>query len=208
MRSKNLARRDTVTVRRRRGIALRISTDRKLGWPLSAESKFERKPNPLRESDKNPKLNFLMLWHHQPDGRACLHIRSGMDLHGSKVNPPGYQGAYREDSDGLGYTLEYAIPWSLLNAGDDPPRAGDELAAMWLVHWSDEQGATWKGQLIDVMKQDEHGWNFDRAATWGKAIYHPKGNCQRNCSASATERTPPRQVNNLADCSAHTPDFC
>jgi len=157
------------------GIALRISADRKLGWPLTAESKLERKPHPLRESDKNPKLNFLMLWHYQPDGRACLHIRSGMDLHGSKVNPPGYQGAYREDADGLGYTLEYAIPWSLLNAGDDPPRAGDELAAMWLVHWSDEQGATWKGQLIDVMKPDEHGWNFDRAATWGKAIYHPHG---------------------------------
>jgi hypothetical protein len=25
------------------------------------------------------------------------------------------------------------------------------------------------------MKPDEHGWNFDRAATWGKAIYHAQG---------------------------------
>jgi hypothetical protein len=157
------------------GIALRISTDRKLGWPLSAASQRERSPQPLLESDKNPKLNFLVLWHYQPDSRACLHIRSGMDLHDSKVNPAGYQGAYREDDDGLGYTLEYAIPWSLLNAVDDPPQAGDQLAAMFLVHWSDEAGEKWKGQLIDVKKPGEQGWNFDRAATWGKAIYHAEG---------------------------------
>jgi len=57
----------------------------------------------------------------------------------------------------------------------DPPRAGDELAAMWLVHWSAPAGRTWQVQLIDVMKPNEPGWNFLRAATWGKAIYvhHP-----------------------------------
>jgi len=71
-----------------------------------------------------------------------------MDLHGLKVNPPGYQGAYRKDADGRGYTLEYSIPWSLLNAADDPPRAGDELAAMWLVHSGDPAGLKWQGQMI------------------------------------------------------------
>ena len=94
-----------------------------------------------------------------------------MDLHGVQVNPTGYQGVYRKDADGRGYTLEYTIPWQLLHAAEDPPRAGDELAAMWLVHWSDPAGRNWQGQLIDVMKPNAPGWNFLRAATWGKAIY-------------------------------------
>jgi len=94
-----------------------------------------------------------------------------MDKHRVQVNPPGYQGAFREDVDGRGYTLEYTIPSQLLNTADDPPRAGDELAAMWLVHWSDPAGRNWQGQLIAVMKPNEPGWNFLRAATWGKAIY-------------------------------------
>jgi hypothetical protein len=97
-----------------------------------------------------------------------------MDKHGVQVNPPGYQGAFREDADGRGYTLEYTIPWQLLNAADDPPRAGDELAAMWLVHWSDPAGRNWQGQLIDIMKPNEPGWKSLRTATWGKAIYTGK----------------------------------
>jgi hypothetical protein len=94
-----------------------------------------------------------------------------MDMHGLKVNPEGYRGAFRIDPDGRGYTLEYAIPWKLLNAADDPPTAGDELGFMFLTHWSDAEGNKWQGQLIDVTDPDEHGWNFERAATWGKAIY-------------------------------------
>jgi hypothetical protein len=42
---------------------------------------------------------------------------------------------------------------------------------MFLTHWSDAEGKKWQGQLIDVTDPDEHGWNFERAATWGKAVY-------------------------------------
>ena len=152
-------------------VALRISTDRQAGWPLSAVAESERQGRPATPADLSDKLSFVVLWFYEPEQQACIHLRHGMDLHGLKVNPPGYQGAYRKDADGRGYTLEYAIPWNLLNAADDPPRAGDELAAMWLVHWSDPAGRKWQGQLIDVMKPNEPGWNFLRAATWGKAIY-------------------------------------
>ena len=152
-------------------VALRLSTDRQAGWPLSAVANGERNGRPASPADLSDKLSFVVLWFYEPEQKACIHLRHGMDLHGLKVNPPGYQGAYRKDADGRGYTLEYAIPWNLLNAADDPPRAGDELAAMWLVHWSDPAGRKWQGQLIDVMKPNEPGWNFLRAATWGKAIY-------------------------------------
>jgi hypothetical protein len=155
------------------GVALRVSTDRKAGWPLKAEhvrAGKDRNPNP---SDVSDQLSFVVLWYHEPTQQACIHLRHGMDLHGRQVNPPGYRGAFRRDPDGRGYTLEYAIPWKVLHAEADPPRAGDELAAMWLVHWSDAAGRNWQGQLIEVMKPNEPGWNFKRAATWGKAIYLP-----------------------------------
>jgi hypothetical protein len=153
------------------GIALRISTDRKAGWPLHAESQFTKQKKPLTADDTNDKLNFLMLWFYQPENLACLQIKHGMDLHSPRVNPEGYEGAWRKDADGKGYIVEYRISWKLLGAEADPPRAGDTLAACWLAHWSDALGETWKGQLIDVLKPGEAGWNFDRAATWGKAIY-------------------------------------
>lgn len=153
------------------GVALRVSTDRKLGWPLSAESKFTKGKQPLTAADLSDKLSFLMLWFYEPEKLACLQIKNGMDLHNPRVNPDGYEGAWRKDADGKGYTIEYRISWKLLNAADDPPRAGDTLATCWLVHWSDEHGMKWKGQLIDVLKPNESGWNFDRAATWGKAQY-------------------------------------
>jgi len=98
-----------------------------------------------------------------------------MDLHGTTVNPPGYRGAFVKDADGQGYTFEYFVPWELLHAAEDPPRGGDVLGAMALVHWSDAEGQAWQGQLIDVANPGVRGWNFYNAATWGKAVYHASG---------------------------------
>jgi hypothetical protein len=152
-------------------VSLRISTDRKAGWPLRAENVVARLGRPAGPQDQSDKLAFVVMWYYAPSQLPCLHLRYGMDMHGLKVNPEGYRGAFRIDPDGRGYTLEYAIPWKLLNAADDPPTAGDELGFMFLTHWSDAEGTKWQGQLIDVTDPDEHGWNFERAATWGKAIY-------------------------------------
>ncbi len=157
-------------------VALRISTDRHSGWPLRAENARLRSDRQTRPDDVTHKLSFVVLWYSEPERRACLAMRHGMDLEGLQVNPEGYRGAFRKHPDGQGYTLEYAIPWAALHAAEDPPQAGDELAAMWLVHWSDAEGRNWQGQLIDVMTPDEPGWNFERAATWGKAIYLPRKN--------------------------------
>jgi hypothetical protein len=152
-------------------VSLRISTDRKAGWPLRAENVVARLGRPAGPQDQSDKLAFVVMWYYAPSQLPCLHLRYGMDMHGLKVNPEGYRGAFRIDPDGRGYTLEYAIPWKLLNAADDPPTAGDELGFMFLTHWSDAEGKKWQGQLIDVTDPDEHGWNFERAATWGKAVY-------------------------------------
>lgn len=156
-------------------VSFRISTDRRMGWPVRAEHADLRRGRPAGPEDLSEKLAFMTLWYYEPEKKACLHFRYGMDLHGTTVNPPGYRGAFRRDADGQGYTFEYAVPWNLLHAAEDPPRAGDVLGAMGLVHWSDALGQTWQGQLIDVANPLERGWNFYNARTWGRAIYHATG---------------------------------
>lgn len=156
-------------------LGFRISTDRKMGWPVRGRHADLRRGEPAVPEDTSGNLVFLTLWYYEPDRKPCLHLRYGMDLHGATVNPAGYQGAFRKDADGQGYTFEYFVPWEILHAAADPPRGGDVLGAMWLVHWSDAQGQTWQGQLIDVANPDVRGWNFYNAGTWGKAIYHSSG---------------------------------
>ena len=157
------------------GLQVRLSTDRALGWPVDANAEIYYQSQPIKQrlQDVNEKIVHLTLWHHAPSQKDCLHISYGMDFHGGQTNPNGYRAAFRKDADGRGYTLEYAIPWELLKAHGDPPRAGDTLAATWTVHWSDESGRRWRGQLVEIRNPSEPLRNnhWDRAASWGKAIY-------------------------------------
>jgi len=155
-------------------VQLRLSTDRALGWPVGAMRPSCRrgKPSPQDTSDR---IAHLTLWYFQPRDEPCLEIRYGMDFDRGVVNPPGWRGAFRKAPDGKGYTLECAIPWTLLGAGGDPPRPGDGLGLSWTVNWSDASGKRWKGQLVEIKnpayaargKQLTHMY----AETWGKAIY-------------------------------------
>ncbi len=157
------------------GLQVRLSTDRTLGWPVDANADiyYQSQPMKQRPQDVNDKFVHLTLWHHAPSQKDCLHVSYGMDFHGGQTNPNGYRAAFRKDADGRGYTLEYAIPWALLNAQTDPPRAGDTLAATWTVHWSDDSGRRWRGQLAEIRNPSEplRNNNWDRAASWGKAMY-------------------------------------
>ncbi len=48
------------------------------------------------------------------------------------AGPDEFSGAIVPAEDDKGYVLEYAIPWKLLNAADDPPRVWVwERAANW-----------------------------------------------------------------------------
>jgi hypothetical protein len=156
------------------GVQVRICTDRTKKWPLDAVA-FPPKHSKLRPDDKSDQLVHLTMWYYQRDALPCLHLHYGMDFHGQKVNPPGFKAAYRKDPDGRGYTMEYAIPWTLLCDGKEPPRGGDELAACWNIHWSDEEGRLWRGYLVDILNPDEKGFTYQRARTWGRAVFHKAG---------------------------------
>lgn len=150
-------------------IALRLSLDRKMGWPC--QGTFNDKLTPDDISDLNKKLMFAIMWYERPTQTASLHLMTGMTYHNPLLNPPGYTGAFLKDPDGQGYTMEYKIPWSLLNAAEDPPRGGDVLGMTWVTHWSGSEGKNFRGQLVDIVNPLVKGWNFKNAATWGKAIY-------------------------------------
>jgi hypothetical protein len=160
------------------GLQVRLATDPALGWPVDANApnyyQFRRiQPDAARLANAtSDHLAHLTMWHHAPGARNCLYVAYGMDFHGSVVNPPGFRAAFRKDTDGRGYTLEYAIPWTLLNA-PRVPEPNDTLAMSWTVHWSDEGGRLWRSQLVELRNASEpvriHTW--ERAATWGRAVF-------------------------------------
>ena len=160
------------------GLQVRLSTDPALDWPVQGNAAeyytMRRLTTDAAQVAKatNSNLVHLTMWHYVPDRKACLHIAYGMDFHGSLVNPSGYRATYRKDTDGRGYTLEYAVPWRLLNASSIP-RLGDLLAMSWTAHWSDEGGRLWRGQWVELRNASEplriHTW--ERAATWGRAVF-------------------------------------
>jgi hypothetical protein len=160
------------------GLQVRIAADPALGWPVEGNAAeyytMRRLTTDAAQVAKatNSHLVHLTMWHHAPSAQACLHLAFGMDFHGSMVNPPGYRAAYHKDADGRGYTMEYAIPWRLLNA-PRAPQSGETLAISWTAHWSDAGGRLWRGQWVELRNSAEppriHTW--ERAATWGRAVF-------------------------------------
>ena len=170
---------DPVTAWQGGGLQVRISTDRAMGWPADANGTPYYRVRRLEPSDEemakaaNPRLSHLTMWYHAPSGKAAITINHGMSFDSWLVNPEGARGAFALDPDGRGYVLEYAIPWRLLNAAENPPQSGDVLGVVWQVHWSDAAGQIWRGQIVEIRNPHElrRILPFERAATWGRAEF-------------------------------------
>ena len=163
-------------------VIVRVSTDRKLGWPLKGTlanaNPTSPRVRPLPDSLSDRVVSIIMS-HDAQSNEARMRLQYGFSFRGS-ANPPGWRGAFRKDADGHGYTLEYAIPWRLLHCENDPPRAGDVMAALWMVHWSDADGRLCRGQLVEVTNPQGRSKSgvtpatfSTNGSTWGRAIHHP-----------------------------------
>jgi len=160
------------------GVQLRLSSDPGVGWPVEANAPAYYRTRRLQPdaghlaNATSKRLAHLTLWHHAPSNQDCLHVFYGMNFKGGLTNPSGYKAAFRKDEDGRGYTLEYAIPWALLNA-PQAPRPGETLAISMTVSWSEEGGRLWAGQWVTLRNPAEplriHTW--ESAATWGRAVF-------------------------------------
>jgi hypothetical protein len=156
------------------GLHLHLCTDRAFGWPLKAQ--WPPSGRQASAQDISDRIAHLFLWYFQPREQPCLSLRYGMKMDRGVVNPPGWSGAFRKAPDGRSYTLECAVPWTLLGAGSDPPRTGDVLGLSWTVEWSDASGRRWKGQLVEIKNppyadRGKDVLTFMNAEAWGKAIY-------------------------------------
>jgi hypothetical protein len=145
------------------------------GWPLEAKgpplADAKHPEIGRRPMDVDERIAHLTFWYHAPTSTPRLHLAYGMDFHGEVAEPAGWTGAFRRRPDGLGYTLEYRIPWSLLHAEARPPRAGDILPSTWTVHWSDLEGKLSRGHLVEITNLDEPPFRFLRGRCWGKALF-------------------------------------
>jgi hypothetical protein len=160
-------------------VIVRVATDRKLGWPLKGTQIDARSASPSPDSISD-RISTIIMWHDAKSAQPRLLLMRGFDFHGKDASLQGWQGIFKKDTDGEGYTLEYSIPWALLNSAEDPPQAGDQLAALWMAHWSDEEGRICRGQLVDVVNPNgSHPGGllphvfFQNGPSWGKVRYLP-----------------------------------
>lgn len=165
-------------------VIVRLAADRRLGWPLKGTGRPFRPPNASPEllaDSVNERVTSLILWFDATSGQAKLDLQHSFELQRPAAVPAGWQGAFQKDADGLGYTLEYAIPWRLFHCESDPPRGGDVLGTLWTVHWSDAEGRICFGQLTDVTNQNPRVAAPDSPAAfflsgphWGRAVFQPE----------------------------------
>ena len=146
-------------------VQVRLSVDRKMGWPAIGQLHFEK------VNREHPKFSQMNMYYYLPEKKPVLELWHGMQHDVIKTREANeYQGAFKKWPDGKGYFMEYFIPWQLLNASDDKPRAGDTLAVNWMVHWGDKNGKLWKGRIIEVVSNVMEE-PFRDAEVWGKAVY-------------------------------------
>jgi len=166
-------------------VIVRVSTDAAQGWPLKGSLVNDGLDNyvakSLPEETQSDLMTSIIMWHDAQANRARIKLTRGLDSHDPLIDPPGWQGTFRKTAGGQGYTLEYVIPWRLLNSSERPPKAGDTLAALWMIHWSDAEGRVARGQLVEVTNHQPHPGQelppyvfYRNGPSWGKALYLSK----------------------------------
>ena len=142
----------------------------------SGTRKLRSKPFPTEVTSE--RIVSVIMWYDASTSQPRAKLQYGLDMHHELPDPSGWTGAFRKDEDGRGYTLEYAIPWRLLNCEEQPPQEGEAFPMLWMAHWSDHEGRIARGQLVEVTNHEPHaGQNlppsvfFQNGPSWGKAMY-------------------------------------
>jgi hypothetical protein len=155
-----------------------FSLDPDLPYPIN-NSTFSK-------TEKLPPVATMFLWYFTDRKEANLSIFRSMvnetlpirpDLSANGVIPADhFKGAYKKADDGLGYTLEYRIPFDTMGL-KRAPKANDLMATCFAVFWSTPDGLKTAGGAAwayDVMGRP--GFPFQDSGTWGKMSFSEKGN--------------------------------
>ena len=162
----------------------RLTTDPKIGYPILDESTFKYKGegDPTENRDD---IVHLTLWHYTETGEPQLAMQLGMTYRKPSNAPRGlvpqnqFQAKYLKRPDGTGYSFEYRIPWTTLNA-KAPLKAGDVVASTVQFNYSRPDGQATAGGAAwayDLMR--EAGFPFQSTKCWGKLVFSPTGKVDR-----------------------------
>ena len=162
----------------------RLTTDPKVGYPILDEStfKYKGKGDPTETRDD---IVHLTLWHYTETAEPQLAMQLGMTYREPKNAPRGlvpqdqFQAKYLKRPDGTGYSFEYRIPWTTLNA-KAPLKAGDIVASTVQFNYSRPDGQMTAGGAAwayDLMR--EAGFPFQSTKCWGKLLLSPTGKVDR-----------------------------
>jgi hypothetical protein len=166
----------------------RMSLDPSLGYPV----KFNTYKNGNRGSGK---VAHLILWYYTDKKEPCMQMNLGMDYKAPRKEwePHGvvpnkfYQAAYRKDDDGLGYSFEYRIPWSVFGM-KKPYKANDLAAGTVQFNWSRPDGLKMTGMsgvCYDVLNKG--GFPYQNTECWGKIVFCEKGNLPKELVEDGVE---------------------
>lgn len=157
----------------------RLILDPKQGYPVN-QSTFNAVPN--------DQMCHMTLWYYTDRQEPVLQLSYGMTYDPPKteyptvgvVTPDRFQAKYLKAADGKGYTYEYRIPWSTLEA-KTPPKAGDLVAGTVQFCWSAPDGLKTAGGsawAYDVMNGP--GFVYQSSACWGAVIFSGRGNLPKD----------------------------
>jgi hypothetical protein len=158
----------------------RLTTDPQVGYPILDESTFKY-GGANAPKDTRDDIVHLTLWYYTETGEPQLAMQQGMTYRTPANAPRGlvpqalFQAKYLKRADGTGYSFEYRIPWTTLNA-KAPLQGNDVVAGTVQFNYSrpDGQmtagGAAWAYDL-----QREAGFPFQSTRCWGKLIFSPTG---------------------------------
>ena len=172
-------------------VQVRLVIDRDEGWPVDY-SKYRN----AAKGDND--IQHLLLWYYTDGKRPGLQLRKDMDFKVPEqwqpdglVDADAFDAAYRKHSDGLGYTLEYRVPWNTLDA-NNPPRGGDMVAGSIQYNWSKPDGlsidsgkAAWARDIVA-----EGGFPYQSATVWGKFIFAQRNHLPAMTRQRTAEQEP------------------
>ncbi len=120
-------------------------------------------------------VNHITLWYSTLDQRAGYFAMYTLGFRDPVLNPPGVEGAFRQDEDGRGYSFEYRIPWAVLRA-PRPFAGGDTAQVQWQVHWGNDQGTAVRTGMTDVRNAASGDLGYMGPSSWGQAVFAETGN--------------------------------
>ncbi len=139
------------------------------------DSKASNRTGARMPPEEQAFVNMATLWYSTRDGKAGYFTTYTLRYADAKLNPPGVEGAYARDPDGMGYTMEYRIPWAVLRV-PRPLTGGDRIRMAWLMNWGNDQGTSLRTGMADIRNPASSDLLYMGPACWGKAVFEKTGN--------------------------------